>query len=135
MTPRAVSVTSRRSVARTASGTGRIPPPSAPHARPRSGESARSLLNTVLGEFVYAAGGAAWTSTFVEALALLDVEEKAARQALARSAGKVGSNESARGGGCVGASRHGACSVAPTGTFASARLGVPEPIGTASGSW
>jgi phenylacetic acid degradation operon negative regulatory protein len=64
----------------------RLPPPATPHARPRSGESAKSLLNTLLGEFVYPAGGAAWTSTFVEALALLDVEEKAARQALARSA-------------------------------------------------
>jgi phenylacetic acid degradation operon negative regulatory protein len=61
-------------------------PPSSPHARPRSGESAKSLLNTVLGEFVYRAGGAAWTSTFLEALAMLGVEEKAARQALARSA-------------------------------------------------
>jgi phenylacetic acid degradation operon negative regulatory protein len=40
----------------------------------------------VLGEFVYPAGGAAWTQTIVEALALLGVEEKAARQALARSA-------------------------------------------------
>jgi len=64
----------------------RVPLPSAPHARPRTGESARSLLNTLLGEFVYPAGGGAWTSTFVEALALLGVEEKAARQALARSA-------------------------------------------------
>jgi phenylacetic acid degradation operon negative regulatory protein len=64
----------------------RIAPPSTPHARPRSGESAKSLLNTLLGEFVYPAGGAAWTSTFVDALALLGVEEKAARQALARSA-------------------------------------------------
>jgi len=61
-------------------------PPSAPHARPRSGESAKSLLNTLLGEFVFRVGGAAWTSTFLEALALLGVEEKAARQALARSA-------------------------------------------------
>jgi phenylacetic acid degradation operon negative regulatory protein len=75
--------------ARSAPGAGasvRIPPPSTPHARPRSGESAKSLLNTLLGEFVYPAGGAAWTSTLVESLALLDVEEKAARQALARSA-------------------------------------------------
>lgn len=64
----------------------RVPPPSTPHARPRTGESARSLLNTVLGEFVYPAGGAAWTSTIVQALGHLDVEEKAARQALARSA-------------------------------------------------
>jgi phenylacetic acid degradation operon negative regulatory protein len=80
-------VTAARSARGSASTAGsRIPPPSTPHARPRSGESAKSLLNTLLGEFVYPAGGAAWTSTLVEALALLDVEEKAARQALARSA-------------------------------------------------
>jgi phenylacetic acid degradation operon negative regulatory protein len=74
--------------ARSSSGSSstRIAPLSTPHARPRSGESAKSLLNTLLGEFVYPAGGAAWTSTFVDALALLGVEEKAARQALARSA-------------------------------------------------
>jgi len=53
--------------------------------RPRTGESARSLLNTVLGEFVYPAGGSAWTQTFIEAFARLDVDEKAARQALART--------------------------------------------------
>jgi len=67
-------------------GAGPMLPPSTPHARPRSGESARSLLNTLLGEFVFRAGGSAWTSTFLEALGLLGVEEKAARQALARSA-------------------------------------------------
>jgi phenylacetic acid degradation operon negative regulatory protein len=61
-------------------------PPSGPHSRPRTGESARSLLNTLLGEFVFPSGGAAWTSTFLAALGLLGVEEKAARQALARSA-------------------------------------------------
>ncbi len=71
---------------RTSASRRRLPPPSTPHARPRTGESARSLLNTVLGEFVYPAGGAAWTQTIVEALALLGIEEKAARQALARSA-------------------------------------------------
>src|SRR6476469_7374104 len=54
--------------------------------RPRTGESARSLLNTVLGELVYPAGGAAWTQTFIEALGHLDVDEKATRQALARTA-------------------------------------------------
>src|SRR5581483_5625057 len=54
--------------------------------RPRTGESARSLLNTVLGEFVYPVGGAAGTHSFIEALGRLDVDEKATRQALARTA-------------------------------------------------
>jgi phenylacetic acid degradation operon negative regulatory protein len=62
------------------------PPAGAGVSRPRTGESARSLLNTVLGEFVYPAGGGAWTQTFIEALGLLEVDEKAARQALARTA-------------------------------------------------
>ncbi|GLZ03798.1 PaaX family transcriptional regulator [Actinomadura sp. NBRC 104412] len=48
--------------------------------------SARSLLLTVLGEFVLPAGRPVWTATFLEALGLLGVEEKAVRQALARSA-------------------------------------------------
>ncbi|MGD9755536.1 MAG: PaaX family transcriptional regulator C-terminal domain-containing protein [Acidimicrobiia bacterium] len=50
--------------------------------------SAGSLLLTLLGEFVLPGGRAVWTSTFTEALAALDIEEKAARQALARSAGR-----------------------------------------------
>jgi phenylacetic acid degradation operon negative regulatory protein len=48
--------------------------------------SARSLLFTVLGEFVLPAGGSAWTSAFIETFARLGVEEKATRQALARTA-------------------------------------------------
>jgi phenylacetic acid degradation operon negative regulatory protein len=48
--------------------------------------SARSLLLTVLGEFVLPEGRPVWTSTFLEALGLVGVEEKAVRQALARSA-------------------------------------------------
>jgi phenylacetic acid degradation operon negative regulatory protein len=48
--------------------------------------SARGLLFTVLGEFVLPAGGVAWTSTFIEVLGRLGVEEKATRQALMRSA-------------------------------------------------
>lgn len=48
--------------------------------------SARSLLLTVLGEFVLPQPAAVWTSAFVDALAELGVEEKAARQALARTA-------------------------------------------------
>jgi phenylacetic acid degradation operon negative regulatory protein len=54
--------------------------------RPRAGSSARALLLTVLGELVLPRGGAVWTGTLVEALARLDVEEKNARQAIARSA-------------------------------------------------
>lgn len=49
-------------------------------------ESARSLLFTILGEFVLPTGGSAWTSTFIEVFGRLGVEEKAARQALMRTA-------------------------------------------------
>ncbi len=48
--------------------------------------SARGLLFTLLGEFVLATGGAAWTSAFIEVFGRLGVEEKAARQAMARTA-------------------------------------------------
>ena len=48
--------------------------------------SARSLLLTVLGEFVHPRGTPVWTATLVAALAELGVEEKSARQAIARSA-------------------------------------------------
>ncbi|MFC5746182.1 PaaX family transcriptional regulator C-terminal domain-containing protein [Actinomadura rugatobispora] len=48
--------------------------------------SARSLLLTVLGEFALPAGRPVWTAALLEALGLLGVEEKAVRQALARSA-------------------------------------------------
>jgi phenylacetic acid degradation operon negative regulatory protein len=47
--------------------------------------SARGLLLTVLGEFVLPTGGAAWTSAFIDVFARLGVEEKAIRQALART--------------------------------------------------
>jgi phenylacetic acid degradation operon negative regulatory protein len=47
--------------------------------------SARALLLTILGEFVLPDGAAAWTGTLVGALGACDVEEKAARQALARA--------------------------------------------------
>jgi len=52
---------------------------------PTARTSARSLLLTVLGEFVLPDGGAAWTGALVGALAACGVEEKAARQAVARS--------------------------------------------------
>jgi phenylacetic acid degradation operon negative regulatory protein len=48
--------------------------------------SARSLLTTVLGEFVLPRGRAVWTSTLVDVLGMFDIEEKSARQALARTA-------------------------------------------------
>ncbi|HET6626864.1 MAG TPA: PaaX family transcriptional regulator C-terminal domain-containing protein [Nocardioidaceae bacterium] len=59
--------------------------------------SARSLLLTVLGEFVHPRAERVWTATLVEALGALGVEEKAARQALTRTA-----NE-----GLLTSSRHG----------------------------
>ena len=48
--------------------------------------SARGLLFTVLGEFVLPTSGSVWTSSVLDVLARLDVEEKAARQALMRTA-------------------------------------------------
>lgn len=48
--------------------------------------SARSYLLTVLGEFVLPHGGSVRTSRLIEALAAVDVEERAARQAVARTA-------------------------------------------------
>lgn len=49
-------------------------------------ESARGLLLTVLGELVLPAGGAALTSSLIDVLGRLGVEEKATRQALMRTA-------------------------------------------------
>jgi phenylacetic acid degradation operon negative regulatory protein len=48
--------------------------------------SARSLLLTVLGEFVLPAGEAPWTATLLHVAGGLGLEEKSARQALARLA-------------------------------------------------
>ena len=50
------------------------------------GPSARGLLLTMLGEFVLPRGEPVWTAAFVDALGAVGVEEKAARQALARTA-------------------------------------------------
>jgi len=63
-------------------------PSTAPDAEPSraAAASARSLLLTVLGEFVHPRGGQVWTGTLVEALGALGVEAKSARQALARTA-------------------------------------------------
>lgn len=54
--------------------------------RETAAPSARSILLTMLGEFVLPRGGGVWTGTLVNALAVLGVEAKAARQALARTA-------------------------------------------------
>jgi phenylacetic acid degradation operon negative regulatory protein len=48
--------------------------------------SARSLLMTMLGEYILPRGTRVWTSALVDALAMFGVEEKAARQSLARTA-------------------------------------------------
>jgi phenylacetic acid degradation operon negative regulatory protein len=47
---------------------------------------ARGYLLTVLGEFVLPVGGRVWTAVLIDALGALGVEERAARQAIARSA-------------------------------------------------
>jgi phenylacetic acid degradation operon negative regulatory protein len=63
-----------------------MPGPVVSRRREVSGGSARSLLTTLLGEYVLPSDAPVWTSTLVDVLALFDVEEKAARQALARTA-------------------------------------------------
>ncbi len=50
-----------------------------------SANSSRGLLMTLLGEFVLPSGGSAWTQTLIGAFDLVSVQEKAARQALARA--------------------------------------------------
>ncbi|HEX3590479.1 MAG TPA: PaaX family transcriptional regulator C-terminal domain-containing protein [Pseudonocardiaceae bacterium] len=60
--------------------------PTLSRRRELAGGSARSLLMTVLGEFVLPTDAPVWTATLVDVLAMLDVEEKSARQALARTA-------------------------------------------------
>lgn len=57
-----------------------------PTAYARGGHYARSLLLTVLGEYVAPRQRPVWAGTLVAALGALGVQEKAARQALARSA-------------------------------------------------
>ena len=68
-----------------------------PRRREIGPSSARSLLLTVLGEYVLPSGEPVWTGTLVAALGLLGVAEKAARQALARTAAE----------GWIASSRHG----------------------------
>jgi phenylacetic acid degradation operon negative regulatory protein len=59
--------------------------------------SARSLLLTVLGEFALSRDEPVWTATALEALGLFDVEQRASRQALART----------RAEGLLASERHG----------------------------
>ncbi|SNR58657.1 PaaX family transcriptional regulator [Actinomadura mexicana] len=95
--------------------------------------SARSLLLTVLGEFVLPGGEPVWTATFLRALGLLGVEEKAVRQALARSAGE----------GWLAGERHGrrtAWRLTPSGerllTDGTERIyGFGRPVGAWDGRW
>ena len=54
--------------------------------RPPSGSSAKALLLTILGEFVLPHSGSLWTSTVVRSLGAMQVEERNARQAVARLA-------------------------------------------------
>jgi phenylacetic acid degradation operon negative regulatory protein len=74
---------------------GSVPPGSVPSGsaedaftrrREVAATSARSLLLTVLGEFVLPTGEPVWTQTLLDALGAVGVEEKSARQALARTA-------------------------------------------------
>lgn len=57
-------------------------PASVPQQRPTG--SAKSVLLTVLGEFVVPDGGSVWTGTLVDGLAALDYSDRNARQAMAR---------------------------------------------------
>jgi phenylacetic acid degradation operon negative regulatory protein len=61
-------------------------PPTVSRRREIGSASARSLLMTMLGEFVLPRGGSVWTQALVSALALFGIEHKSARQALARTA-------------------------------------------------
>jgi phenylacetic acid degradation operon negative regulatory protein len=60
--------------------------PQVSRRREISDTSARSLLMTLLGEFVLPRDRPVWTSVLVDVLANFGVEEKSARQALARTA-------------------------------------------------
>jgi phenylacetic acid degradation operon negative regulatory protein len=61
--------------------------PSAPLSRRREigSASARSMLLTVLGEFALPRREPVWTATVLEALGRFDIEQRAARQAIART--------------------------------------------------
>lgn len=73
------------------------PHPALSRRRELGATSARSLLLTVLGEFVLPRTDPVWTQTLLDVLAALGVEQKSARQALARTAAE-GLMESGRSG-------------------------------------
>jgi phenylacetic acid degradation operon negative regulatory protein len=73
------------------------PSPTTSRRREVGTASARSLLLTVLGEFVHPRAHAEWSATLIEALMTMGVEEKSARQALSRTAAE----------GILRSSRHG----------------------------
>jgi phenylacetic acid degradation operon negative regulatory protein len=73
------------------------PVPAVSRRRELGLSSARSLLLTVLGEYVLPTREPVWTGTLVAALGLLGIAEKAARQALTRTAAE----------GWITSSRHG----------------------------
>jgi phenylacetic acid degradation operon negative regulatory protein len=62
------------------------PGPSLSRRHAAGAPSARGLLFTLLGEFVLAGDGAAWTSAVLAVFTRLGIEEKATRQALMRTA-------------------------------------------------
>jgi phenylacetic acid degradation operon negative regulatory protein len=62
------------------------PAPAVPHARPRRGVNAKSLLRTICGEYMHSTSDWTWTQTLVHALTLFGVDEPAARRALLRTA-------------------------------------------------
>ncbi len=56
-----------------------------PHARPRRGANARSLLRTIIGEYMRVEERWTWTQTLVRALGLFGFDGATARQALLRT--------------------------------------------------
>lgn len=60
--------------------------PKVTRRREVSHTSARSLLMTILGEYVLPRDEPVWTATLVDVLGLFGIEEKSARQSLARTA-------------------------------------------------
>jgi phenylacetic acid degradation operon negative regulatory protein len=90
--PRRVASTGGAGVReRTAPAAQRDPVESGPNGgsnrrRVAGATSARSLLMTILGEFVLPGHAVVWTTSLVAALGALGIEEKAARQAIARAA-------------------------------------------------
>ena len=63
-----------------------VSPATSSRRRELGSDSARSLLLTVLGEFVHPRGEPVWTAALVQALNGQGVEEKSARQSIARAA-------------------------------------------------